>query len=77
MAASAEVAFLGNNAVTADANLFKAVKNDIIPNPTVVTNFYFPGIGEASSRSDDDAFANLCPEQPQERLAEAIERMGT
>jgi hypothetical protein len=61
----------------ADANLIKAVTNDIIPNPAVVSNFYFPGIGKAGCRSDNDTRTDFCPKQSQKPLAKAMQGMGT
>jgi len=75
--ASAEVAFLGNYTVLTNANLVKAVENDIIANPTVIANFHFPGKGEAGGGADNHTFADFGTEQPQEGAAPAVDGMGS
>jgi len=76
VASGAEVAFLRNDTMFSDGDSIQTIEHDIIPDPTVVSDGNFPGVGKASGGANHDAFADGGTEETQEKAPRGVKRVG-
>ena len=73
--AGTEVAFLRNDAVTANFNRCQTIEHRVVTHPAVVADFNIPRIGKASRWSNNDLLTNFGAKPPQQPTANPMSRM--
>jgi hypothetical protein len=72
VAAGAEIAFLGNDAVTANGNGVEAVEHHIVANPAMVADRHLPRVMEPGGGANHHPFTNAGPKQTQQKPAGGV-----
>lgn len=62
MVASTDIATLRYHSMCAYVDFSQAVKNNVVPDPCVVSNDDFPGVSNSCRRADNNSLADFCAE---------------